>query len=487
MKNLKYFTKSNSYKNIISYTFRKKTPKFVIEILNKILLEKITIEKFITNSGINSNSQIYSIIKKAFENYEEFYDDFNEKEITKIVENGYKEITKKIEANIYSLLPLVDIYEVDIYEKRLKLKNEKEFKKEILKYLETIHKNGSHFKLNSLKKEDEKNEKYLIYLKIEDGTLKCNNEKINFKELNFEELLEENELQKIENINKIEKIPKDWLFLKNDIDIDKFQKQNYNLKDYWFEIKENSIEFLEIKNWNKLTIYNKNVIRIDEFEKETNFYNLILKAKEENPLLTLNNFIFLKFLKEKEKVTLKILKNKKELEKMISNDDILRNVLLLDEKIILDVKINKLYVEKIIESSSIPQLPIIISKLTDEFKDSLLSPKTLNKISNVDRSLLSKKQLEIIQNEEKKKELIRQEYFSIIGEITDSGIREKIKQFSKQKKKELKIDKKFKKWIDSYIGHNKETIKNKNQEIQEKELNKAKQILAIVRKISSKI
>ena len=484
MKNLKYTTKFNSYKNIISYTFRKKTPKFVIEILKKTFLEKITIEEFIQKSGIKINSQIYSIIKKGFENYEEFYFNFDQNKIEKIIKNGYKEITKKIEANVFSLLPLVDIYDVDIYETKFKLKNEKEFKEKIVEYLRVIHKNGSHFKINSLEKKESENVEYLINLKIRDGILKYNQEEINFNKIKLEKLLEENNLQKIKNVHKIDKIPQNWEFLNNDIKIDNYQKQTWNLKDYWFEIKENSIEFLEIKNWNKLTIYHENIIRINEFNKKNDFYNVILKAKQENPKIILNSFIFLKFLKEKESIILKIFKNKEELEKIISNQDVLRNILLLDEKISLNVKIDKLYVEKIIESASISQLPIIISKLTDNFKDSLLSPKTLNKISNVDRNLLSKKQLEIIKNEEKRKQLIREEYYSIIGEITDSGIREKIKKLSKKEKNELKINKKIKRWIDSYIGHNKETIKNKDKKIQERELNQAKKILAIVRKIS---
>ena len=484
MKNLKYTTTFNSYKNIISYTFRKKTPKFVIEILKKIFLEKITIEEFIEKLGIKINSQIYSIIKKGLENYEEFYFNFDQNRIEKIIKNGYKEITKKIEANVFSLLPLVDIYDVDIYKTKFKLKNEKEFKEKIVEYLRVIHKNGSHFKINSLEKKESENVEYLINLKIRDGKLKYYKEEINFNKINLEKLLEENNLQKIKNVHKIEKIPQNWEFLNNDINIENFQKQTLNSKDYWFEIKENSIEFLEIKNWNKLTIYHENIIRMNEFNKENDFYNVILKAKQENPKIILNSFIFLKFLKEKESIILKIFKNKEELEKIISNQDVLRNILLLDEKISLNVKIDKLYVEKIIESASISQLPIIISKLTNNFKDSLLSPKTLNKISNVDRNLLSKKQLEIIKNEEKRKQLIREEYYSIIGEITDSGIREKIKKLSKKEKNKLKINKKFKKWIDSYIGHNKQTIKNKDKKIQEIELNQAKKILAIVRKIS---
>lgn len=471
MKKIKYELKATKYNFSCSVQFNEKIPQFILDLATKALCQNKTIETYVSNQGILGNSDLYRIIKRAFKNYQDVYSTSVDN-IQMLIENGYITREENITGIINSLQPVVNKFTMTVDNKEWNLYTEEDTEEALIEMMENKYPEGFDFKVSSIVPSAKIMESIEVDFEIKNKTLYCKGDEIIEKEVDYDLLAELNQLPIFINATRMNNIEDGYGFI---------DEEDFSIMDqyedifYQYEIKDSSIIFNEYKNWMDLLMCKTSIIRQSEFTKDSKEYQIIYHDYL-NKNITLNKFIFLTFIKNEKAIRSKLIESPK-VGTWINDEAILRNLLLIDEDFKMPSNINIQYTEKILHNASLEQMPIIMDKLSIEQRDNMTSPKLLNRLASINKDYLSPKQLKIVQDEEAKKQIIIDEYHSVIGKITNLGIREKIKSLTK---KELKTvgGKKTKQWLDKNIGHNKG-----DQEINETSLKKARGILKVFENI----
>lgn len=485
MKTLNYISQFETFDFDITIRYKKMLPQFISQLAEKSLENyqtksrrqiasekaannyKSIIENYLEISSISLDSGIYLIIAKAFEDFEELFNG-NKEELSKAIANNFLWKEEHIGGKVISLSPLVEKFILKIDGKNFNLDSEEEIKHKILTIFSNQNQDILDPELINYKKNIQEKTEQKINLTIANNTLKCMGNQINSNMLNYDEIIKQNNL-KIENIENQNTILDDYQFLTNNANVS-FELKEINNYYFSFLIKDQSFDFTYFINWNDLTLFKNKIIREKDFIQESDIYQNMLAIYLEDKI-EINHFMFLAFLKNEREIQDKLLQDQDNLKKIIDDKDVLRNILLLDNDFKLTIPFNLDYARKIIQSASLKQIPIILRKISEATRDKMLDLKLINRLASIEITYLAPKQKELFENEKQKKEFLKKEYFKVIGQITQLGVRERIKNFNKDEWKKMG-GKKTNQWLNKNIGHNKGNIV-----IDVDKLKKAKKIL----------
>lgn len=465
MTRLNYELTTSKYNFTCHINFNKRIPQFILDLSQNAIEANQRINEYISSKGIRENTDLFKIVQRSFKHYPEvlFYD-LNA--LKTLIQNGYITQSENITGSINSLKPVVNKFTMLVDNKEWNMYNEDDIDEVLIEMMEDKYPEGFEFRVSNYVKSDITEQQEVVQFEIKNNTLYCKGDEVSEDHIDYETLSESNNIPFMWNAGEGENIENGFVFVKEgDGDIIKEYDGTY----YSYDIKDSSIVFNQYKNWHDLLMVKTNIIRQSEFREDTSLYQIIYHDYLENGI-ALNKFIFLAFIKNEDDIRKQLIASSR-VSSWIQDEAIMRNLLLIDEDFKMPDNINIQYAEKILQNASLEQISIIMRKLSINHRDAMLSPKLLNRLSSIDKNYLSPKQLKIVQDEEAKKQLVIDEYHTVIGKITNLGIREKMKSLTKKELKEFG-GKNTKQWLDKNIGHNKG-----NQEITESLLNKAKDIL----------
>lgn len=490
MKRLKYETKILEHKIKFKVNYKEKPPKFILDIITKAVNDGKNISNWLVDEKyFFDTDMLFEVVQNAFANYDELFSGNDAEAVAlmnSIIKNGFLIREEIVSAEFNTLEPLIESYALVIDGKSIAVSSREDAAKAAINSVISSAPNGFSFNIEEHYFSEESKSKSLnVDLLLKDGALTLYNQRVNMDALDFDKLSEMNKLFNFKSAglepNVISQIDEQWEFPNtNDYALKEWEKCEVSNKHYFFKIKTLNVEVLELAKFYELPVAKIESFIQPDFNKEHKLYNTFFEMFV-NGKIQPNKFMFLTFLRNEKEVISKLISEAKHLQKLISDKEVLVKILLLEDEFSLkSFNLNKTLVEEIIAGASIPQVPLILKKLSTSFRDTLISTKVLSKISAISYSLLSPKQLKIVEDEQERKRLEKEEFENCIGKITVSGLREGIKTLSSQRKIELGIaDNKnsVKKFLDRYIGHS-----SANMEITPQVMNEAKRIVKIAEK-----
>ncbi|CAM9133783.1 hypothetical protein MYMA111404_03000 [Mycoplasma marinum] len=471
MNKLTYTTDLNSYKFEAEIEYKKYIPKFILDLSKKALENQKSIADYINSKGLIEYNQIYTIIKRGFENFEEILN-FQDNELQKILDNNFLIKRINITGKVESLSPVVNKFKIVTDELDFSLYNEDDLNEELEVNFKRNNPDCFDAKIINIYKTEEKKKPTKIFFSIKDNEIICFDDEVNYDFINFQQLKIENNLCDNE-LNSKDVVDSSYKFLSVKV-ADSF---NINSQYSSVVIKDATIIFTEFVTWKNLPMYKTSVIRDGNFKKDTTIYKIVLKLYKEGDI-QINNFIFMSFLFNEFDIRDRLVSGDL-LNKILINNDNFRKILLMDIDLKLPTTINIDLASKILKNASTIQVPIILKKLTKDVRNKMTSFSLIKRLHNLNPEYLSEFQWKVYKDGQKRMEILNKDYASAISTIVTSGIRERIKSFNKT---ELKMigGKKTKQWLDKKIGHSKG-----NEVINEKSLDQAKKIISKFNEIIS--
>ncbi len=487
MEYLKYTIDITNTKVNIPMTYKEVPPKFIVDVLLKSHAKKMGPLEYVKSKGIEKNSKIWQVIQACFAEYDLFWKPYNKTTkslIEGLIKDGYITRTRELSGVVKSYLPQIDLFIFEAHGQKFVLKDQKELFEKATQIGEKLFPEAldlSASKVQELSIDEEREE---ITLKFEVNKISLFDNEISINNIKWNDLLQQNKLLILDGVLNNTELPngfkfvtsEQWNQLEDWITIEDYDSQFI----YKFKIKENNIEWKKIGSWNLIGYESSKVIREENFNVDTMEYKLLENYYTSTAHAEMNSFIYKKFILNSFSARMLIMKNIPLYERLLEDKSLLTTILLRDEDFGLSkVKLNPKKLTKILIVASNVKLPILINKISIRTRSEMLDTKLLNKINNVNPSLLTKEQFELIKDEERKQAAINDEYTSIVGKITTMGTREKIKGLTNKQKKQYIIDKRFVNWLNEKIGHNKG-----QKNITQGELSEARTNLEKARKIN---
>lgn len=469
---LLYTTKINKESSSVRATYSLKLPDYIIELVQKAWEnQKSSILEYIQSKFEYENEGLYNVFISSFGRYDDLiHKEITRSEMQKIITDGYLTLTSNYQIWINSYEPLVNYYSVKFEGKEFKIKDRNAINKEIVDIIKHSIENS-----------------FNVSAEINNGVTIPSEEQINisvdasnnftFKgmlldesQLDYISLVEDNNLVECDGFKETTTFnEKMKLFKKSnqEIKLNEWTKAN----DIYYKILQNSIEILQIYQYKSIPVYWKESILESEFLNNEFHYQNILNLYRHGKI-TINKMIFIAFLKNENDILQKLINDSKA--KVFLQDKHILTTILLNKNIEkINVNLNSELVSQIIIGSSVVQTPMMIEKLSTILRDKMLSIKLLNRLADIDINLMTDNQRKFFEDEQLKAQKMEDEYFSIIGQITASGVREIVGELSKKQKDKLNLSKNFKEWLHKNIGHN----KGDNKQIDQQMVNEAKKIL----------
>lgn len=494
MKKLNYELQISEHEMHFVVSYRENPPKFVMDVITKASQSNMNVSNWLKNAkNLLDTEGLFNVVAGTFENYRTLFigaDATASAEMKKIINNGYLERKENVNATFSTLSPLVESYKITIDGKSFPVSSREDAANVVMKIIAAQRPNGYEFAVSeSYFSEEPDVITQKIELVLQNGQITLYGQKINYDALDIKDIYSQNDLASFTYETKRlfdESIDSEWEFLGADeYNFDDWTRCSLNGFLSYFALRNASVEILKIALYHGIIIFKKETLMSYDFGKDHETYEMFLEMFIKGGFQP-NKFMFLAFLKNEQELLPQLLKEKSNLQKLVNDKEVLTKLLILNKDFTLEkLSLNKSLVEEIISNASIPQLDIILKKLSEEFRDTLTSTKVLTKLKEISFDLLSTKQLEIVKNEEERKRLEREEFEICIGKITISGLREGIKSMSKQKKIELGIADKnnsVKKFLDKHIGH-----ASVNLEITPHIISEAKRISKIAEKYKKTI
>lgn len=469
---LLYTTRINKESSTVRATYSLKLPDYIIELVQKTWENrKNSILEYIQSKFEYENEGLYNVFVSSFGRYNDIiHKEITRSEMQEIITNGYLTLTSNFQIWINSYEPLVNYYSVKFEGKELKINDRNAMNKEIVYMIQQSIENS-----------------FNVSAEINKGVAIPYDEQINisidtsnnftFKgmlldehQIDYNILMKDNNLIDSDELNIYPTFNEKMRLYKKsnqEIKLDEWIKSD----DIYYKILQNSIEILQIYQYKSIPVYWKESIIESEFLNSDFHYRNILNLYR-NGRITINKMMFITFLKNENDILQKLVSDSKA-KIFLQDKQILTSILLNKNIEKINVDLNPELVSQIIIGSSVVQTPMMIVKLSINLRDKMLSIKLLNRLSDIDINLMTDNQRKFFEDEQLKAQKLEDEYYSIIGQITASGVREIVGELSKKQKDKLNLSKNFKEWLHKNIGHNKGDIKQIDQQM----VNEAKKIL----------
>ena len=469
--------KINQY-NSFTYTNERPMDPFIRKIISLMINKKETYQQIIKDIGLKND--LYLIVLKKFE------DEINEEhrlfDNEKLIEMHKKGMTiEYIDDKInFIFMPEINHYllnneTIKNTELDLKLQQLRKIKSSYNNIIKTIIVNStSESKYINVKTSVEFDLEGYVYfnffkdkqlkIEIKESISKKIKEQIkNEQHLPFE--IEQEDIPKEVNVSLYTK-KQDDLIKKYNINYIKFDLG----KILALKFTNNHIEIIEFYiTKNDFHLFSKKIINFKDFNNSKNIELVMKFINEEN--IEFINFLSPSFKRKIIELNPQISSKMFKIDENILNVDMF-NILKDNKELHLRISINK--INEIKSKISSTDFIVLFNMLDDDSKNQINNPKDLKKIiKSCSIKVLTKEQKEIINKYEENINHKYELYISLIGEITISGIREKIKSIPPKELKKKGINKSFKKWLNANIGHAR-TIKKEN--IDKKMINKATEI-----------
>lgn len=470
---LKYSMNVTTEKTRFSATYNLQLPEFIIELLEKAYKNNYqTVESYIDSKFEHSDSSLSKLAKASFGIFSEVLTSYDLKEKDKIdfiLNHGYIVKNENFNISIKSYSPLLQRVGVIFNGKEFMLNSVDQLEVALSQIVKKQIPNSFNVSCDVEKTNSSTAELVSIQLDLEQNGFSYNGVPVEQSTINFGILQNNNSLTNgITNV--IDKLESHYKYLSTEVWNQHLAWTKY--EDLSLKVQENSIEVINFGLFKNVPVYWRDSVVASEFNKNHKLYVYLLNAYKIG-IIDINKNIFSHFISNEKDIVEKLLNDKKIA--VYAQDKMVLSKILLNEHVSkITFPIDRNILESVIVNASIPQTMQIIPKIDSVVRDTLLSARLINRLANIDLSLLSEKQLEIYKDEQLQKERNREEYIRIIGEITFSGIRELRGELSKNEKEKLGVHSKdFKDWLDTNIGHGKGEI----QDVSKDMLEKAKKIL----------